>query len=128
MAFVVRAPSAMRSVIDTLVQQNECDVCTSVERIEASCYREAQRIAHQPPTRRAAPESAKIATISRAEGGRTACAGWAAACCSHQPKSENELPRSCARVWSHTKGLLKSVAPIGMHEIRQFNQWAMTFV
>src|SRR5215510_5458758 len=30
----------------------------------------AQRLAHQPPPRRAASESCKIATISRAEGGR----------------------------------------------------------
>jgi hypothetical protein len=42
-------------------------ICCSSDNRDDDC---AQRIAHQPPTRRAALEGAKIATILRAEGGR----------------------------------------------------------
>jgi hypothetical protein len=40
-------------------------------------HRVAQRLAHQPPTRRAAYKNGKIATISRAEGGLHARVGRA---------------------------------------------------
>lgn len=45
-----------------------------------------------------------------------------------QGERKEKLTRPSGGVWSHTKDLLKSGAPISVHEIHQFDQWAMTFV